>query len=343
MLIAAGGAREMAQACALLSERHYLPARSASTTSDLLSALDDWRTMPPHVQRVAKGEESFHLPKILPHGSVAGKGESLTRAEKETRPLFTESDFRRAVLAGYPDRVAQRREPLSPRVRLASGAGAVIGPESGVRDGEFLVALDVQTGHPLARLPAPNDARIRLASRVEREWLQPNQSEIVHRFDPDAGIVRAAKVERYDALVLAEHPTKPDGEIAAGLLADAWIERGPRAVDEQLLRRLAFAGRTADVDDLVRIAVRGARSLDDVQLARALDADVGRALDRDAPESLAVPSGRTVRLEYSADGGVSAAVKLQELFGLGGDPTPRSAHACPCCFRCWRPTDGPFS
>ena len=54
MLIAAGGAREIAQACALLSERHYLPARSASTTSDLLSALDDWRTMPPHVQRVAK-------------------------------------------------------------------------------------------------------------------------------------------------------------------------------------------------------------------------------------------------------------------------------------------------
>jgi ATP-dependent RNA helicase HrpB len=36
MLVAAGGAREVAQACALLSERHLLPPRHASTSSDLL-------------------------------------------------------------------------------------------------------------------------------------------------------------------------------------------------------------------------------------------------------------------------------------------------------------------
>jgi ATP-dependent helicase HrpB len=304
MLIAAGGAREIAQACALLSERHYLPARSASTTSDLLSALDDWRTMPPHVQRVAKEIEEL--------GKAVGR--------KDSRPLFTlsESDFRRAILAGYPDRVAQRRDPMSPRVRLASGAGAVIGPESGVHDGEFLVALDV-VWVALKGVP-PADARIRLASRVEREWLPPNQSDIVHRFDPDAGIVRAARIERYDALVLGEHPTKPDDATVAVLLADAWTERAPRTDDEQLLRRLAFAGRSVDVGELVRLAARDARSLNEVQLARALPPDVLRALDRQAPAVLAVPSGRSVRLEYNADGGVSAAVKLQELFGLAETP-----------------------
>jgi ATP-dependent helicase HrpB len=240
MLIAAGGAREIAQACALLSERHYLPARSASTTSDLLSALDDWRTMPPHVERVAKEIEELAKD---------------SRLGKDSRPLFpfSESDFRRAILAGYPDRVAQRRDPTSPRVRLASGAGAVIGPESGVHDGEFLVALDVvsdglmgvsyakssfppyvktRAGHALPAVP-PGEARIRLASRVERDWLEPNQADIVHRFDPDAGIVRAARIERYDALVLAEHPTRPDDAIAAGLLADAWKARSLPAADEQ--------------------------------------------------------------------------------------------------------------
>jgi len=45
-----------------------------------------------------------------------------------------------------------------------------------------------------------------------------------------------------------------------------------------------------------------------------------RDLDRDAPETLAIPSGRTARLEYNDDGTVSAAVKLQELFGLGETP-----------------------
>jgi ATP-dependent helicase HrpB len=33
-----------------------------------------------------------------------------------------------------------------------------------------------------------------------------------------------------------------------------------------------------------------------------------------------VPSGRTARLEYQEDGSVSAAVKLQELFGLAETP-----------------------
>ena len=132
--------------------------------------------------------------------------------------------------------------------------------------------------------------------------------------------MRAARIERYDALVLGEHPTKPDDAIAAGLLADAWKARSPRAADEQLLRRLAFAGRSVDVDELVRLAARDARALDDVQLARALPPDVLRALDREAPAMLAVPSGRSVPLEYSADGGVSAAVKLQEVFGLAETP-----------------------
>ena len=40
MLVEAGGSRQIAQACALLSERHLLPPRAASTSSDLLSAID---------------------------------------------------------------------------------------------------------------------------------------------------------------------------------------------------------------------------------------------------------------------------------------------------------------
>ena len=39
-----------------------------------------------------------------------------------------------------------------------------------------------------------------------------------------------------------------------------------------------------------------------------------------APQTIRVPSGREARLEYQADGSVSAAVKLQELFGLAETP-----------------------
>ena len=93
--------------------------------------------------------------------------------------------------------------------------------------------------------------------------------------------------------------------IAAQLLADAWLP-WPRDGDVQLLRRLRFAGRDVGTDSLVRTAAYGARSLDDVHIGRALAADVARDLDRDAPESLAVPSGRHVPLAYNEEDNVSA-------------------------------------
>jgi ATP-dependent helicase HrpB len=340
MLVAAGCSREMAYGAALLSERQMLPPRRASTTSDLLSVLDEWHSVPAHVQRVAHEIESLCRP-----GSTAFAPPALRRVSpklandlegerKRKGPALNEIEFRKAVLAGYPDRVARRREPGSARVQLASGAGAVVGPESGVIDGEFLVALDVQAPSPRstpggagpARTPGDrgpgsnNEARIRLASRVEREWLPPNASEVEHRFDSATGTVKAAIVERYDALVLAERPVKPDPGVAAALLADAWRERGPDESDARLLARLRFAGREVEMDDLVRAAVREARSLNDVRLARVMPGSLLHDLEREAPDAITVPSGRTVRLEYGADGVVSAAVKLQELFGLGDSP-----------------------
>ena len=105
-------------------------------------------------------------------------------------------------------------------------------------------------------------------------------------------------VERYDALVLAERPVDArPGDGRGRLLADAWLARGPREDDAQLLRRLRFAGRE-------RRRCRGRRprgrvrraSLDDVDAReRRCRPTLVRALDRDAPEhASSVPSGRTV-------------------------------------------------
>ena len=324
MLVEAGGGRQIAQACALLSERHFLPPRTATTTSDLLSALDNWNAVPPHVHRVADVIVGFGL--RIADSIVDSRPNSIADSAQR------EQAFLRAILSGYPDRVAQRREPGSPNVRLASGTGATIAPESGVQDGEFLVALDVsrnpqsdrqsnRQSNPQSQIRDPQyTARVRLASIVEREWLTPTASELVHRFDKASGKVRAVTVDRYDALVLAERPAPVDPAIAARLLADAWLARGPREEDARLLLRLRFAGKDADVATMVRAAAYGARALGEVRIARALAADELRDLDRDAPESLAVPSGRHAPLEYHEDGSVSASVKLQELFGLAETP-----------------------
>jgi ATP-dependent helicase HrpB len=59
-------------------------------------------------------------------------------------------------------------------------------------------------------------------------------------------------------------------------------------------------------------------------LARALLAflphALSRRLDAEAPSHFTVPTGSRIMIDYAAEGGPAAAVKVQELFGLGAHP-----------------------
>ena len=303
MLIAGSGRRPVALACAMLSERRAAPPHPATTTSDLLSAVDDERALPPHVREVASRLE-----------------QRARHADPPSR-MPDEAAFRRAIYAAYPDRVARRRAPGSPRFLLASGHGAVLGRESGVRDAEFIVAIDVQAG----RRGDNAEAVIRIASAIERDWLQ-TERRVAHEFDADAGRVRAIARDCYGAIAVAEQSVGPDPETAARLLADVFRSRPRSERDAQLLRRIRFAELAVDVDVLIDAAAAGHLTLAEVNLQQALTTIPGsagplaRELDRLAPETIDVPSGRAARLRYQEDGSVVAAVKLQELFGLAESP-----------------------
>src|SRR4051812_27340943 len=110
LIIAANGDELAVRIAAALSEGVRL-RRSETTESDAFPLADD-----------APREIVRELMRIAPRGN---------------------GNVLRAILAAYPDRVAMRREPRSPRLLLASGTGAVLAKESGVRDGEFLVALEL--------------------------------------------------------------------------------------------------------------------------------------------------------------------------------------------------------
>lgn len=297
ILIAARGSREAAAACALLSERTAVLAPSsvaATTDSDLLSAVE--RSLPPHLERAARALQN-----------LVARGED-SRA--------TPDEFRRALLCGYPDRVGRRRAPGSARFLLSSGHGAVLGDESGVREAEFAVAIDVVGG----RRGEKSEARIRLASAVDRNWLVPTETRTEHWLDVPTGSVRAAARDYYGAILLSERPARADANASSSLLADAYLARDMSESDRQLIRRLAFAGIAHDVRELVQRAARGATSVREVDLMSALDWNARRDLERLAPERIDVPSGRSARLEYRDDGTVSASIKLQELFGLADTP-----------------------
>ena len=296
MLVEGGGRRDVALACALLSERHAMPRHAATTSSDLLSAIGEEHLVPPHVRDVAR-----RLADIARDTGMAGR-------------TGGDDAFLRAVFSGYPDRIAKRRETGSPRFLLASGHGAVLGRESGVRDAPFVAAVDVQ-GASRGEL---SEATIRMASAIDPAWLEPTDIRLEHTIA--AGRVRAVERTFYGAIPIGERPSTPDPEEAARLIADAYLARGLTDTDRQLVRRMQFAGLAVDPAAMVRTAAAGRRSVDEIDLRGALEWSLLRDLDRHAPETLTVPSGRSTRLVYQEDGTVTAAVKLQELFGLAESP-----------------------
>jgi ATP-dependent helicase HrpB len=300
ILLDGQGAPEVAAACALLSEG--MTRRSgagAVTTCDLLPLIDQFAQQSPHVRRIA--DELRRSASEALNGSVAA------RASDEM--------LRHALFAGYADRLGKRRSSARDRVTLASGHGAALARESGVRDGDYLVALDVVS----ATRDGIDEARIYAASRVEREWIVPSSTQVEHRLDDNR--VRAARIARFDAIVLSETPVAADPAIAAVLLRDAWLAREPDGPDAAIVRRLRFAGIDVDLPAVVLEAAATARALDEIHLEPHLPFEVRRSLAALAPPSIVVPSGRSTTLDYGEDGSVSASVKLQELFGLADTPT----------------------
>ncbi len=302
IIIAAGGHPQAVRAATLLAERQLRAQSSETTSCDLFPALDRWEQQPEAVRRAAR--ELERVSENL--GALA--------LASDTAPSW-EARLRRALLAGYPDRVAARREPQSTRFLLATGTGATLGTESGVREEQYLVALDVQASNQ----PLTPDSRIRLASGIDRAWLTRVIRTREHFLDDD-GVVRAREVIAYGAIRLAEHPLQPDAEQAQQLLADAWMQRPRTDGALRLLRRLAFAGCEVDLTQLAQQAAVGARALRELNIESMLDRELTARLNRDAPATLTVPSGRQMRLHYAEDGSVTASVKLQELFGLAETP-----------------------
>jgi ATP-dependent helicase HrpB len=301
LLLAARAAPVAARACARLSERHFFSPAHGSTRCDLFAAAEGDRDLPPHVRRVAQQVREIAIDVL----------------DGPARDAIDEETFRRAVFAAYPDRVARRRAEGSDRFLLASGTGARLGRESGVVTPEFVAAVDVTVGRQ-ATANAAAESIIRVASGLDREWIPTTDVTVEHRLDGTT--VKALRIERHGAIVLRETVVAADPAERARLIAEALERRGPTEADRQVLHRLAVAGAPASFEDLARRAAESAASLDGVDVVAALDPALRRVIDRAAPADLPLPSGRRARLSYQADGRIVAAVKLQELFGLGDTP-----------------------
>ena len=251
-----------------------------------------------------------------------------------------------ALLAlAYPDRVARNRGGGGGAFLLANGRGGMIDPASSLARETYLVVAE------LAGAAAAGG--IVLAAPITIEDIEQHFSDQIEdnetvTFDATSGSLRARRMRRLGALVLAEQtrPVAPDSE-SARLLAEGIAAIGVRKLpwsktQLQLRNRVMFL-RRAEGDEWPNLSdealagttaewlapfLTGKTSLQQIgadDLAAALDAlmpwNLRKRLDAEAPTHFAAPSGSQVPIDYEAEEGPKLSIRVQELFGLAVHPT----------------------
>jgi ATP-dependent helicase HrpB len=257
---------------------------------------------------------------------------SLTAAER----------LQRALLAAYPDRLARRREPGSPRGIMVGGRGVKLGPRSAVCSAELFLCIDLDG--------AGTEATVRLASGVRRDWLPAELMRTTEEqfFHPSQRQVVARRRVYWFDLVLDEVPCEiTDRTAAAELLYSTALQRWEQVfpADHDALRNLINRWQSLKIwmpeldlppcdqtllEAVLKELCAGCRSLAELKQADWVEALRGKLsyaqqqlLDREAPTQLTVPSGSRITLQYEPGRPPVLAVRIQEVFGLR--ETPRIA------------------
>ncbi|NWA04357.1 ATP-dependent helicase HrpB [Pseudomonas gingeri] len=259
-----------------------------------------------------------------------------------------------ALLAlAYPDRVAQQRRAGGAEYRLANGRAALFSETDSLMKQPWLVIAD------LGSRQGQREERIYLAAEFDPALFDTVLAEQVSNvdqldWDEREGMLRAERQRKVGELVLSREPLTGLDEAArsqalVNLVRRKGLELLPWTPELRqwqarvsLLRQLDLADKGQsewpDVSDKALLAslehwllpylgrVSRLSHFANLELANIihnlLPWPLPQRLDELAPHHLSVPSGSSIRLDYSEQPPILA-VRLQELFGLA--ETPRVA------------------
>jgi ATP-dependent helicase HrpB len=248
-----------------------------------------------------------------------------------------------SVLAlGFPERIARLRGATAGRFVMAGGRGAMLDETDPLARQQWLIVADMTGSGP--------DLRVTLAARMtEDEALESGAVETKEeaRYDPASRRVRARRTRRIGSIVLEETPLpSPSAELVRAALLEAIRESGVALLKnsgplEGVIHRVDLLGKTIGdpwpedfrtalierLDDWLGPLLDSPAALDSLdggQIADAaltlLDWPLPRELARLAPLRWETPVGRTVDIDYAAEGGPRVECKVQEAYGLSVHP-----------------------
>jgi ATP-dependent helicase HrpB len=249
----------------------------------------------------------------------------------------------KVLLYGYPDRLARRRHAGKPHALMTGGKGVCLSNQSGVMDPDLFLCIDIDAG-------VSGDATVRQASRMELDWLVPEQ--VTQRdelfFHPTQKQVVARRRTLWFDLILSETPTSiADTTQCTEILLQAAKQQYQifPLEDESLVGFIARVQclrvwvpelQLPDIDDallhsVARELCKTRRSFQELKSAPWLDwlksqftSEQLQAIEREAPARIAVPSGNNHKIQYEVGKPPVLAVKIQEVYSMHA--TPRIAN-----------------
>ncbi|WP_207083192.1 ATP-dependent helicase HrpB [Nocardioides sp. S5] len=325
------GSKRAAEVVAMLSEDVRAPG------GDLVAAL---RSL-----RADRRAGSWRSQVTRLHEIAAEQG-GRPDASDHARALTDDVAVGLVVALAHPDRIARKRSGTSGSAYLmASGTGAALDP----RDPGPLAGLEWLAVGDAQRRPGQREAQVRAAAPLTEDLALEAAGSLWTEVDEvtwTGGRVLARRRTLLGAIELSSVPlSDPPAQAVSDAVRGAIASEGIALLDwseaaTALRARLDFLRRALgdpwpDVSDaaLARdldswlgpqlARVRSAADLRRIDVTAALRAmvpwpEAGR-LDDLAPERIAVPSGSSVRVDYSQDQPVLA-VRLQEVFGWTAVP-----------------------
>ena len=323
MIVAAaerGAAQEAAELAALIVERGL-----GGTSADLTLRRDAFRR-----DRSRRAEDVRRLAKSWA-ATVTSRG--------------SEEDLSAGALLAlaFPDRIAKTRGAQG-MFLMANGRAAGLEPHDPLARETYLAIGEIAG--------SAANARILLAApltlpEIEGDYGSDIVTETAITFDREAAALRATRVRRLGAIVLAEQrlPVPSTDKAAAMLargLASLGIERWPLSKTTRQWRdRVLFLRRTdPDWPDLSDDALKktveiwlapylvGKTGLNDLNddlfheaMMSLLDWTLQQRVEAEAPAFFTAPTGNRHAIDYEAEEGPVLAIRVQELFGLETHPS----------------------
>lgn len=247
------------------------------------------------------------------------------------------------VLSAFSDRLAQRRGASSELV-LSGGGTARLADTSVVHRAPLMVA--VAADQPQGKR---GQALVRVASRVEPEWLLDRYPERLSledslAFDGERQRVERVSRMRFGRVVLDESRARAEpGPETAELLLKAARAKGLAGFDRDgllgalsarlsVLRdecpELSIPESLADAETRsLELAAQEVTSLEELaavdlgaHLLASLPQPLARALSEEAPTRLRLPGGREIKIHYEPGKGPWIESRLQDFFGMTTTP-----------------------